>query len=56
MKTYANFIPGFVLTLTTAAILINAEVAGAILAAAGVLLIAVHDYGVRRPVRSGLTV
>jgi hypothetical protein len=56
MKTYTSFILGLVLTLTVAAILINAEVACAILAALGVLAIAVNDYGPRRFTHSRLAV
>jgi len=54
MKTLINSILGLTLCVLAAATFINAEVAGAILAAAGILAIAVNDYSARRQVGSGL--
>lgn len=54
MKTSTHIIIGLAFIATVSAILINAEVACAILAALGVLAIAVKDYSARRVIGSGL--
>ncbi len=54
MKTSSLLITGLALSATAVAILINAEMAGAILTAVGVLTIAVNDYAPRRAAVSGL--
>jgi len=54
MKTLINSILVLMLCVLTAATFINAEVACAILAAAGILTIAVNDYTARRHVGPGL--
>ena len=47
MKTFTNSILGLTLSVITIAILINAEVGYSLLAAAGVLGIAISDYSTR---------
>jgi len=56
MKTSSFIITGLALSATAAAILINAELALALFAAAGMLTIAVNDYASRRATISGLAV
>jgi len=45
MKTILNTLLGATLTLVTLTTFINVEAAFAVLAAAGILIIAVQDYG-----------
>lgn len=56
MKTSSSLITGLALSATAAAILINAEMALALLAVAGVLTITVNDYTARRATVSTLAV
>lgn len=56
MKTSSFIITALAFSATAAAILINAEMALALVAAAGVLTIAVNDYSARRATLSGLAV
>jgi hypothetical protein len=54
MKTLINSILGLTLCVLTSATFINAEVACAIMAASGILTIAVNDYSARRDTVTGL--
>ena len=54
MKTLINSILALTLCVLTAATFINAEVACAIMATAGILTIAVNDYSARRYASTGL--
>lgn len=56
MKTPSLIITALAFSATAAAILINAELALALVAVAGVLTIAVHDYAARRDTLSGSAV
>ncbi|MBP9913015.1 MAG: hypothetical protein KBF26_06355 [Opitutaceae bacterium] len=54
MKTSTQIITGLTCIATALAFIINAEMATAILAAAGVLFIAVKDYSAPHVIGSGL--